>query len=989
MKKLLTLSAVVLFTSIPTMAAYSARANASQFHMPSRGKAARTTPPHPAFGGITTQSFPLHPARGSKPAAVRAAHSKGSVTATANFVTAPLIPAGGKPNWGAFDADVNGDGKMDIVGVVENIVGDIQIAQVSVALSNGDGTFQAPVLTTLPNSDPILVGDLNGDGKADIIQFHPNAGSTFDVWIADSNGDGAFTHAAQGANYLVSSAALMGGVLTDMNGDGKLDVLLIDTSNPGVVWTFPGNGDGTFQNSTTTTLAGQTPDQLVFADFNGDGKVDFAGLNYSTERPDIYLQTANGFVQKGTDLITPDAVYDSCSLAAGDLTGDGKAELIAPNCSDENITIFVNNGDGSFQTGVYYFTASIPANTLVNTNPTAAMVADVNGDGKADIVLSNASSGDVTVLAGNGDGTVTLPTVGFAVSGHPQFPALVADFNGDGLPDLVVPDVEYGYAYLEGYGDATFRSALNYYAAGSASGINIATGDFNGDGNPDFVLSSCCSGIAVFLSRADGSLLPAVQYGTGALVDVALADFNGDGHLDIAVVDQTNFRVDLYLGVADGTFTVGGTSFADTNESQPSSIVAGDFNHDGKMDLAVLNQSTNDVGILLGDGAGNFAAPTNYLLSQPGGTLTAADVNGDGYLDLLVPLFVSPGNGVALFLGKSDNTGTFNAETDVAAGFAPVYNLAAADLNGDGKVDIAFSAPFQQNQGVAVALGNGDGTFQAPTLFPTSTQDPSLDSPLPAYVKILDLNGDSHPDLLVTNYEFGTVAVLYGAGNGTFSAPTEFASGNGNFGLVTTDVNSDGAVDIVTARDNSNGVTVLLNAAGSKTQPAFDVAPEVSTATAKPGSPATYNLMLTGRNGYSGTVTFACSGLPARATCSFSPASITAKGNAPFMTVLTIAANSHDSDGDQAQPSYLGQTHSPLLPALGGLGFVALVFAGTRRKRVYVANCLLALVLLGAVAATTACSETPGTRRGTYAVTVTATGTNGPTQTTMLTLVVQ
>ena len=420
-------------------------------------------------------------------------------------------------------------------------------------------------------------------------------------------------------------------------------------------------------------------------------------------------------------------------------------------------------------------------------------------------------------------------------------------------------------------------------------------------------------------------------------------------------------------------------------------MVGGDFNHDGKLDLAVCNGF--DIGVLLGDGAGNFSAPTNYSLSQFARDVTAADVNGDGYLDLIAPLNASASNGIALFLGKSDNSGTFNAETDVAAGFNYNYSAAVADLNGDGKVDLAFTVEETSNgQGVAVALGNGDGTFQTPTLFPTSLQDANIDRPYPSYLKIFDLNGDGKPDLILTNSEYGTVATLFGVGDGTFSAPLEYPSGGYAFGLALADVNGDGATDVITAGDDFLGATVLLNNSGSGTLPTFTVGAVSSTATVPAGTPASYTLNLTGQNGYSGTVTFACSGLPAKATCSFNPASVAVSGSTPFTTTLTITTTAaRNSDPDAVQPG--PKTNGTIFwQTLSGLGLFGMCLAGGVRKNRRHMAIVLGVLLPLMVAGLTGCGSTiAGTPKGTYTVTVTATGTgsNAPIQTMPLTLVVQ
>jgi hypothetical protein len=730
------------------------------------------------------------------------------------FVTATQIPAGGAISYltPALQGDFNGDGKNDIVTVSKN---SSAIFSVSVALGNGNGTFQAPKLTAIPGNvyDSFAVGDLNNDGKDDVIIIHRGAGASFDVML--SNGDGTFT---VGSNYAITSGVLAGGILYDSNADGKLDLLAIDSGNPGNVWTLLGNGDGTFQPATSFALPGQAGGSLVFGDFNNDGLLDFAENDFSTFQLTVYLALTPTTFAPGVSYTTSDGVYDGCSNTAGDLTGDGFPEIVSANCGDNTITIYVNNGTGGFLNGqgVYYAGGIAPSSSsTAYVQPYAVSIADVNGDGIADVVSTNYYSGDVTVLLGNGDGTVQLANHGYATGGYPNTAPVLADFNGDGVLDLVVTDDIYSFAYLQGFGDGSFRAAVNYYAPttdnGELQAYDIATGDFNGDGFPDVVIGNCCSdataGITVFLSNGDGTLAPGVNYGTGGTWEyVAVADFNQDGKLDIATLDVSSGTIQIYNGAGNGTFTVGPT--AATGDIHSKTLIAADFNKDGFPDLAVANSTNQNLGVFLNNTLGNFSAETTLSLSGAPDQVLAADVNKDGKLDLLG---LEAGCGcVAVLLGNGD--GTFGVENDASIGNI-AFQIAVGDLNGDGNPDLVIAIDDTVGgEGIQVALGKGDGTFNTPSaVYPSTLQPNFLYLPTPSYLSLVDLDGNGKLDAVFTNSNYGTVGVMYGVGDGTFFDPVEYPTGGGAYGLALADMNGDGAVDVITANDYTSAATVMLN----------------------------------------------------------------------------------------------------------------------------------------------------------------------------------
>ncbi len=725
------------------------------------------------------------------------------------FFAAPQISAGGGP-LAAVAGDFNGDGKKDVATLVSLSAG---AYSVSVLLGNGDGSFQQPVLTpvTYQTYDRIYAADLNRDGKDDVLIVHAGSSGGF-VEVLISNGDGTFATPVNYPNGVLCPAAV---AVADIDGDSKTDLVIADATvvpgNPApLVSTLLGNGDGTFGVPTQVSYAGPV-ENAVFADVNGDGKLDLVSSSQ------VFLANPAGGYQSGIPLSLSGGGVNTCAemdgvVATADVNGDGKLDVISAGCQTNTVMIFLGNGDGTFQPGTSVWAGFYPV---------AISVADVNGDSKPDILSSNAYASDVSVLLGNGDGTFQTPAVGYALGGVFWTKPVLADFNGDGKPDIIapqfVPDYESGLTYLQGAGDGTFVAARDYYqplSAGTAYGIGVVSADFNADSIPDLVLGASAFGadigVTVFLSNSDGTLKPGVNYGTGGNLNfVATGDFNSDGKQDIVAADAHSGDVELFLGNGDGTLQTAQT-FAGA-QGASAGITVGDFNGDGKPDVALVG-SPSSVFVLLNDAVGRFQTPVSYSITSEGWEITAADLNKDGKLDLAVTQTGS--NFVSILLGKGD--GTFLAASDFDLGSSWPAGIAAGDLNKDGNNDLAVAIDdVDTGMGIAVALGNGDGTFQPATLYPTSSQ--TIADPYPGEVEIIDVDKDGNLDMVYTNSEYGTVGVLYGKGDGTFYTPVDFPAGIYGYGLTVADINGDGAVDVVTGNDGFPGLTVSFNTGGNNT----------------------------------------------------------------------------------------------------------------------------------------------------------------------------
>lgn len=353
--------------------------------------------------------------------------------------------------------------------------------------------------------------------------------------------------------------------IADLNGDGKQDLAVINNcpqcdSQIGVLL---GNGDGTFQPATTYDSGGAGPVSIQAADLNGDGKMDLIVVNGCVEVPN-----------------------QSCQFTSIGLVG-----------------VLLGNGDGTFQPVHVYNTGG--------WGPTAMAIADVNGDGRADVVITRGNTGcwgqtaAIDVLLGKGDGTLR-PVKTYASGGCGADAITIADVNHDGKLDLVVANTcsvdscNGLISVLLGNGNGTFRAAKNFQSGGMYAS-SVAVADVNEDGKLDVVVANGCndcavgSYVGVLLGNGDGTFQTARLYLSGGYIasGVTVGDINGDGHIDIVALNC-------------------GTTYGTCNRE-------------------------DEIGILFGNGDGTFQLPKKYLSGGTHATaIAAADLDGDGRLDLVV-----------------------------------------------------------------------------------------------------------------------------------------------------------------------------------------------------------------------------------------------------------------------------------------------------------------------------------------------------------------
>ena len=350
----------------------------------------------------------------------------------------------------------------------------------------------------------------------------------------------------------------------------------------------------------------------------------------------------------------------------------------------------------------------------------------------------------------------------------------------------------------------SLAAAANYATASRAH--SVAVGDFNADGRPDLAVANAVgNNVSILLGNAPpnaGTFQVAVNYPVvGRPQSVATGDFNADGRPDLAVTSALNNNVSILLGNGNGTFQAAVNYAVGSN---PISVAVGHFNADSSPDLAVTNESSNNVSILLGNANGTFQVAVNYAVGTRPNSVAVGDFNADGSSDLAVTNFT--GDSTSILLGNGGAAGTFQAAVNYAVGERPTF-VALSDFNADGRTDLAVTNAVNNN--VSILLGNANGTFQSPSNFGVGTT--------PFAVAAGDFNGDGQPDLAVANFGGDDVSILLGivGGGGTFEVAVNYSVGSSPRFVAVGDFNADGRADLAVANFGSANVSVLLNTTSS------------------------------------------------------------------------------------------------------------------------------------------------------------------------------
>ena len=667
-------------------------------------------------------------------------------------IAAPSYSVGTQPVYVAV-GDLNGDGFPDVV------TADYASGTVSVLLNRHDGTFKKATSYTVGSGpDCVQIADMDGDGKPDIVVVNSNDNN---ILILHGKGDGTFNRPNSTlVGFAPGQTTFQSIAVADVNHDGHIDVVVTDTgSTAATIKLYLGKAGGGFQHP-RQYATDPGPRYVLVSDLDGDGNPDIIVSSQNTQTVRVLFGDGTGWFHNAKSYPTP-GINNQVELqgfAVGDVDNDGKPDIVSVNPGSLAVRVLKNNGAGRFNP---------PGTQNTGNNPSAVATGDLNGDGHADVVVADAGDNQVEVRLGNGDGSFQTATI-YGVGANPQRVALV-DVNGDGKLDVVTGNFgDDSVSVRFGNGDGSFQAEHRYDAGEAVVGMALA--DMDQDGHPDIVVAnSVVNTVSVLLNKGNGAFMTRKAYPASNIVDdIAVGDLNHDGFPD-AVTAGGAVSV-LFNDKQGGLEPVPLNASNTSTHLYPGSgfrVALSDLDHDGNLDIIVVDYSNSQIVVLRGNREGFFVRPPQSYstCSNPLG-IAVLDVNNDGNPDAVVTcagqnsvatLF---GNGLGGFVGA-----IYPAEIDPR-------DVAIADFNEDGEQDLAIVNGVSDSLNISLATANVIATDKAPQAASGTLDVPDGKNPQTGTLSAIDVDGDFLLYGVSVNPLHGTVLLNPATGDFTYQAGT-------------------------------------------------------------------------------------------------------------------------------------------------------------------------------------------------------------------------
>ncbi|CAF2552884.1 unnamed protein product [Rotaria sp. Silwood2] len=738
--------------------------------------------------------------------------------------------------------DFNGDQELDIAIVTSNN------DQIQIILGSGNGTFF--ILATydeMPNSHSfsIVIADFNKDNQSDIAVSNYGTNNVLVM-------SGYFTELlTRQTTYIVNIDSRLTCIATaDFDNDGYLDIVVNGIAYDSLLL-LAGTSNGTFARKKIFSAGYQSqPNEFCICDVNNDNQLDIITANMGSDSVGVILGDANQIFRNVTTYST--GIHSSpASVAVGDVNNDTNLDIISANSHTSSVSVLLGYGDGNFAIAVMYSVG-------IGNDPSSLALGDVNNDGYLDIAITNYFACSLSILYGDGYGVFRLMIFSTGYNSGPRSITLV-DLNDDSYLDIVVANNGASdIGIFLGHGDGSFSVTAMYSTGIHSQPYKLVVADYNHDNHLDIVATLFTSSeVVIYFGYGNGSFQLARRYTTGynsGPCDIVLANLNNDKQLEIIVVLYSKGSIGMLTPYTAANFK--NQAFYSTGSApMPYSIAITDFNNDNQSNIVIANSGTDNLRIGFDFYNGTFQSQTIYstgFRSHPE-YVTVGDVNNDNYQDIIIidsyhtsiSMIMGCGNGSfnqqqitfpvnsgsnpsAIIVSdfnndnRSDlfivnegtdsiatlngyNYSTFNSPDmyKTAIDLGPVI-VVTADFNNDNCLDLA--APFMASGSIGILLGYGNGSFSTIMTYQLGT------NASPGGLDVGDLNNDGKIDIAIADYGTNNVIILIGYGNGSFASMMYFSAGNNSqpLSIVMADFNRDNRLDIAVANSGSDSVGVFL-----------------------------------------------------------------------------------------------------------------------------------------------------------------------------------